>query len=451
MASAMLRDHEGGRALEVEAVLSELFVGRVILVYYSDDPNVYHERLLLWPAGGFRNVGYWAIVTPDFAIYVEDISAQSPADGPSRMCLMNENLDKPMRLRGQIYRFAEKWTKTQMCAWIRAGRRAVTDEGMELGVAPQEVRLHDGTMVPMGSVCPAGVVEIVVAGKNTGANTPPKRAKEVDKSGSRHRMGTPSKVDGSMKFDLEAGTGFKWIAGESAKGVEKGDTLELVDGDLRMGDRALFCTDLGDTIWAKRVKDDDKGDDKGGDDPLDARVLTPLSYDHEGNRHIEFAEAVRLMKQEPSKDFPLKGGRSLSWLLRYIVEHGGTPDGRHTKWAVEQKVDRDTAAYHIHDLLGLALEVGACWDQLDMPNVAAMEVIGRLYQLTEETSGTMKMEGLEHFVGRDVAGSLKRGVAFAPGLAKYTTDQLSAQTGILKERRKAREEFAAAKAKSDSK
>ena len=84
-------------------------------------------------------------------------------------------------------------------------------------------------------------------------------------------------------------------------------------------------------------------------------------------------------------------------------------------------------------------------------NVAAMEVVARLYQLTEETAGTMKLEGLEHFVGRDVAGSLKRGVALAPDLAKYTSDKLSAQTGILKERRKAREEIAAAKAKGGAK
>ena len=135
-------------------------------------------------------------------------------------------------------------------------------------------------------------------------------------------------------------------------------------------------------------------------------------------------------------------------MLRYILDHGGTPDGRHTKWATEQKVDKDSAAYHIHDLLGLALELGATWDQVDMQSLACMDVVARIYQLVEETQGSMRIEGLEHFVGRDVAGSLKRGIALAPGLAKHTTDQLASQTSILKERRKAREELASAKAKA---
>ena len=38
-------------------------------------------------------------------------------------------------------------------------------------------------------------------------------------------------------------------------------------------------------------------------------------------------------------------------------------------------------------------------------------------------------------------------IALAPGLAKYTTYRLAQQTSLLKERRKAREELASAKAK----
>ena len=59
--------------------------------------------------------------------------------------------------------------------------------------------------------------------------------------------------------------------------------------------------------------------------------------------------------------------------------------------------------------------------------------------------------GLEHFVGRDVGGSLRRGVAMAPGLAKHQADKLSQQTAILKEQRKAREELASAKARARGK
>ena len=52
----------------------------------------------------------------------------------------------------------------------------------------------------------------------------------------------------------------------------------------------------------------------------------------------------------------------------------------------------------------------------------------------------MKTEGLQRFIGRDEAGSLKRGVALASVFARYSTEQLANQTEILKQRRKAREE-----------
>ena len=61
----------------------------------------------------------------------------------------------------------------------------------------------------------------------------------------------------------------------------------------------------------------------------------------------------------------------------------------------------DDAAYRAHDLAGRALEIGLTYDQLDITNSAMAEVIGRMYSLVEETSGSMQMEGVEYFVGRD--------------------------------------------------
>ena len=136
----------------------------------------------------------------------------------------------------------------------------------------------------------------------------------------------------------------------------------------------------------------------------------------------------------------------MQWVCDYTTTHGGSFDGRHTKWLTEQRVDRDSACAVLHDLLGLTLELGLCFDQVDASNMASMEVVCRAYQLIEETGGSMQMEGLEHYVGRDVHGAgLRRGIALAPSLAAHATEQQSKQTGILKERRKAREEKAAAK------
>ncbi len=95
--------------------------------------------------------------------------------------------------------------------------------------------------------------------------------------------------------------------------------------------------------------------------------------------------------------------------------------------------------------MGLALDLSVCYDQCDGGNLASVEALARLYQLVEETNGTLQLEGLEHYVGRDPTGGLRRGVALNPGLAHYATDKKSKETEVMKQRRKAREESAAAK------
>ena len=160
---------------------------------------------------------------------------------------------------------------------------------------------------------------------------------------------------------------------------------------------------------------------------------------------------MKLLRSETLEDFPLEGARSFAWLTTYIKDHGLTPDGRQTKWAAEQHVAKDTAAYVMHDLCGLAIELCLSYDQLDGSNLACMEVVARMYQMIEETGGSMKMEGFEHFIGRDKTGGMRRGIALAPSLAEHTTKKLTAEVEILKQRRKAREEVAAAKGKEKGK
>ena len=96
-------------------------------------------------------------------------------------------------------------------------------------------------------------------------------------------------------------------------------------------------------------------------------------------------------------------------------------------------------------MIGYILELALSYDQLDISNLASMEMVARVYQLLEETKGTMMVKGLEHYIGRSKTGGRKRGVALAPSLAKHVTTNLGTDIEILKQRRKAREEEAAAK------
>jgi hypothetical protein len=489
---ALRRDHGGARALGVQEFLNELVVGRVVLVHYSDEPELWHERLCLWPAGGEENDGIWAIRIPDADIYCEDLSGKTPDDGPNKVALMDRDRVKPRFLVGQLYRFGVAWSEAELRGFIVEGRAALRADQLPYGDPGRRSMLHGGQNVATRMLYPnayrvANAVMRRPAGAGPGAVEAEAMDEERGAGGARDRPGAdaeprarrpclrgaqgqrvswaaeaaereePGQAQGSQaqgaqltEDELHPGDGYLWVSLEIVGGLVKGQEIDLVVGDARLGDRGLHTLDSGDIVAVTRVSVAQAI--AGVEVPDgDARVLGALTYDHERRRHIDFGDAVRKMKQEPVTDFPLRGERSCGWLLRYIADHGGTPDGRHTKWAVEQKIDRDSSAYNIHDMLGLAMEVAATWDQIDLQNLACMEVVARIYQLIEETQGSMRIEGLEHFVGRDVAGSLKRGVALAPGLAKHTTDQLAAQTSILKEKRKAREEAAQAKGKPAAK
>ena len=228
--------------------------------------------------------------------------------------------------------------------------------------------------------------------------------------------------------------------------IKRGDDIELRVGDKVLGERALHMLSDGQVITACPPHCLAGSQDvRAVGDGADARVLTPVTYDPGGRRWSEFASAVSRMRVEPMDDFPLEGERSALWLFQYVRDHGGTFDARQTKWAMEQRISPDSTAFLMHDLVGLALDLSACYDQCDGGNLASMEVLARLYQLVEETSGTLQLEGLEHYLGRDRTGGLRRGVALNPALAQYATDKKSKETEVIKQRRKAREEADAAK------
>ena len=408
-----------------EAFLRNLHVGQRLAVRFADEPGLMMERMLLWQAGP-PDSGMWAILTPDLDVYPENMLATTPADGPDRVAYLGPACIAPGAWRGSFYRFRVVPTEAEQINYIRIGREELGASGYVLAREPAEYVTVHGEMKPW----------IALFDEVPGVTPPTDRVAIVSLD-----------QDDAPRGDLDPGPGFVWIVAEAGAKIAGGTVVELAPGDTRVGDRGLHTTDEGDIVCVKRVASGDV--DKESLLLLeDARLLGHLRYDSEGRRGISFAQGVQELREEPAPDFPLDGARSARWLMKYIVEHGATPDGRQTKWASEQKIDKDAAGYHIHDMLGLALQVAITYDQLDVSNLASMEVIARLYQIIEETGGNMRVEGLEHYVGRGAAGSLRRGVALAPMLAKHTTEQLAQQTSILKERRKAREEAASAKAQA---
>ncbi|CAK0855451.1 unnamed protein product, partial [Prorocentrum cordatum] len=238
----------------------------------------------------------------------------------------------------------------------------------------------------------------------------------------------------------------RWVSMETLGAIKRGDEIELADSDKVMGERALHRLPDGQVITACPASSLAAIQEvRGAGDGADARVLSPVVYDPGGRRWSEFSAAVSRMRVEPMGDFPLEGEGSALWLFQYVRDHGGAFDARQTKWAMEQRIAPDSTAFLMHDLVGLALDLSVCYDQCDGGDLASVEALARLYQLVEETSGTLQLEGIDHYLGRDRAGGLRRGVALNPSLAQCATEKKSKETEVMKQRRKAREEEEAAK------
>ena len=257
----------------------------------------------------------------------------------------------------------------------------------------------------------------------------------------------------------------QWLAMETAHGIEIHTQVGWTNGSVSRGIRAVMWLGPGSATEGEKViccyksRSSSLEDDrpsfestlaKDTTPPLtprridpeldDARIFLPLSYDNKGKRHLDFSAGLAKMTEEAMADFPLLGERSLSWLFQYVRSNGGSFDSRHTKWVMEQSMEKESMSSIIHDILGTALEVSITYDQLDSSNLACLELIGRLYQTIEETNGTLAIEGLHHYFGRDTGSGLRKGIALAPVLARHAVGQQAKETAILKERHKAREE-----------
>ena len=475
-----------GRRLEEAAFLNKLLPGRRVGVYYPDD-DLWHERLLLYPV--VPKTGEWYVLTPDDDVYVENVAANDD-EGCTRAFMCGPDRERPQMAARKFYRFRDwpgaKIVKSHIldCRRLVEGSeheavdptRVVTplgpiaDFSEFIGVKPRPARGKQPPTTPVRekparhSIATPGEeadeaedgddderkepeTEVERKGGDPGGGKlagryPPKRAK-----------GGPASVDD----DEEEDEGAQWLAMETAFGVEVHSAVTMGPKDLKAGNRGIHEVADGQFIAVYKARNTNLEEDRpwtgnaAGSDGHeaktldDARLLLPMKYDNKGRRWLTFDEGHRLLAEEIMEDWPLNGERTTSWLFNFVRDHGGTFDSRHTKFVMEQRWEKDSMPALVHDLVGFALELSLCYDQVDCSNLASLEVLSRLYQVLEESSGSLQMEGLEHYIGRDRTAGLRKGIALAPGLARHAVGEQSKETAILKEQRKAREEKESAK------
>eukprot|EP00973_Karenia_brevis_P036960 5095702-Karenia_brevis.AAC.1 len=66
--------------------------------------------------------------------------------------------------------------------------------------------------------------------------------------------------------------------------------------------------------------------------------------------HREFRDAVLSVSELNWTDFPVKGPRSVLWVLKFMDENGGTPLGWHAKWRADGKLQATDAGVATHEL-----------------------------------------------------------------------------------------------------
>ena len=174
-----------------------------------------------------------------------------------------------------------------------------------------------------------------------------------------------------------------------------------------------------------------------------------------GDRKIEFREAVARMCQTALPTWPLEGPRTTLWVCRFMVDNGGSPLARHGRWRSEARLTNSDGGVGEHERCCRALEIMACWDQMNLPDLAVAEMLARSVQLQEERwrdrlAGDDYASGLDShlFYG---TSSVRGNVCVSPALQQFVSAELAKEYSVAKERRKAGEERNTARAKQKGK
>ena len=118
------------------------------------------------------------------------------------------------------------------------------------------------------------------------------------------------------------------------------------------------------------------------EEEIDARVLV-ISRNTDGERAKDFREVVKQCTQTEWSHWPLTGPQTTRWVVRFLLEADGGPRARHTCWKRGAALKPADAGVLEHELAPRALQLAAEYDQLNVTELASMELLARRAQLSE--------------------------------------------------------------------
>ena len=443
-----------GTVVEAAAWCAELRPGLRVGLWYPRD-TVWHERLLLYPAGGT----YWWVLTPDADRYAEDVSG-SVGDGCSRAFACAPDGTAPALAHGAFYRFAQAVPWEVLRAEVLASR---TDQLAHAGgaalVDPLEVYTWTGAPRPFGDLrrrMPLRGAGPAVGGTDTppgdaapladdGAPAAPAAAALEPPEGCAWLTSSPGRLRLGLEVVLEAGSvrlderhamvkeegvwqlveAVRIGSVDAFRDSRPRQVLKLVEADLPADGRvgAAPSSEAAPAQAAAGTAGLGEGDkdlrDRLGvpapeaapepDAGEDVRTLW-VQHDERGERHKSWREVVREIKKYTFKDWPLEDGLStVEHMAKRWEQSGGTPLLWLELWARDRLLNQSDRTYIEMKCLLSAIHYAGSYDQVNLASMASIEVLcRRVSQIVEAYSGDPnkppKWGGLRHFMG--VAGPM---------------------------------------------
>ena len=172
---------------------------------------------------------------------------------------------------------------------------------------------------------------------------------------------------------------------------------------------------------------------------VNVQVLDVL-VDEAGECQRSLPESVVASNSVEVHDWPLGATRNTHFAMRDLRRQGRTFLQNHGEWKRASSVRIGNRATHEHAVLNKALDLACSYDQLQMPNIACIEVLASRRMLIEDAHRNVaagidplpKYVGSEHIMGyRDV----DNGESVNPAAIKFRSTRPKAESDQLKERR----------------
>ena len=429
--------------------------------------NLHHQRILVGIVDEELKDAF--VLTPDLDMYIERVAVE-----PGGMEVVTHAPD-PSRVPagvGPQYRFS-RLSANDLSRHLREGRDQALAE-----------RARRGLPVAGGAAGGAGAGVIVAAspgppGPGGGGAGPALLAPPVP----------PGPGGGVAKVATPRGhEGRRWRLMESVGDLHCGDQIVPGGSALVYDNRAL------DSVQGKWVCLAASPQDETKDEFLnrfsfanvvlesmgDARVLPVYTRASDGKRERTWESVCAEVRKAELPHFAVDGPRTVTWCIAYLRRQQMHPEDYHIRWRQRHRLNIHDWGVVQHQLALRTVSIAGCADQLDLPNLAAIEHLMREAQLVEHHyrnqerdqddrhtagdagggggaggananaggkkqkggKGGMPIQEVELFLG---AGKSFYECMVAPELLEHVAKLMERDSGILKQSRKAREERALAR------